>query len=112
LGFLGSALIGLRRFLQPDIAGSPFLPRFGLLLAAVKEAGSLSELEAVRVDVDEAVRNLAAKSMQEASEQERTAITAMVVTYINQALAERREAIASEKLAPAASSEMARTAAQ
>ena len=50
--------------------------------------------------------------MQVGSEQERAAVTAMVVTYISQVLVERREALLSEKIGPPAPSEMARTAAE
>jgi hypothetical protein len=93
LGALGSALLGLRRFLQPDIAGPPLLPRLGLVLSAIREARNLSELEAVSADVDAAVERLAARSLQGASDQERAAVTAIAVNYVLQLLAERRQTL-------------------
>jgi hypothetical protein len=91
LGALGSALLGLRRFLQTDAAGPPLLPRFSAVLAKIREARSLSELEQVRADIDVAVEKLARTGLVGASSEERAAITAMALVYLNHVIAERRE---------------------
>jgi TRAP transporter TAXI family solute receptor len=96
LGALGSALVGLRRFLQPDTAGPPVLPRFGFVVSAVREATSIPELDAVRADLDAAVERLAARSLHAASDAERTASAAFAISYVNQLLAERRQVLLSE----------------
>lgn len=101
-GALGSALIGLRRFLKPDMTGPPLLPRFGLVLSAIKEARSLSELDAIRADIDAAVQSLAERSVEGASEHERVAAIAIAVSYTNQILVERRQVLLSEKSGAAA----------
>jgi uncharacterized protein len=90
-GVLGSALLGIRRFLQTDTAGPPLLPRFGVVLSMIKEAMSVSELEQVRADIDTAVEKLARTALLGASDHERAAITAMALGYLNQAIAERRQ---------------------
>jgi len=96
LGALGSALVGLRRFLQPDTTDPPLVPRFGFVVSAIKEARSTSELDALRADLDAAVERLAAKSMHAASDAERTAVGTLAISYINQLLAERRQTLLSE----------------
>ena len=93
LGALGSALLGVRRFLQSDEAGPPLLPRFSAVLATVKEARSLPELDEVRADIDAAVEKLARTGVVGASDQERAAITAMVLLYLNHVIAERRDVL-------------------
>jgi uncharacterized protein len=97
-GAFGSALIGLRRFLQPEPDGPHLLPRFGLVVTAVKEASTLSDLERVRADVDAAVERLAARSLHVTSDQERIALTGITVSYVNQLIAERREKLLSETM--------------
>jgi TRAP transporter TAXI family solute receptor len=95
LGALGSALVGLRRFLEPDTVGPPLLPRFDAVLSAIKDAKDLSDLEAVRADLDAAVQGLAAKCLQGASQEERAAVTAMALSYVGQLLVERRRTLLS-----------------
>ena len=99
LGALGSALVGLRRFLQPDTNRPPLLARFGFVLSAIKDARSMSELDALRADLDSAVERFAATSMCAASDTERTAGTAFAIDYVNQLLAERRQTLLSESAA-------------
>ena len=96
LGALGSALVGLRRFLHPDRSAPPVLAQLGVVLSTINEARSVSELDAVRADVDSAVERLAANSMLAASESERSAGAALAISYVNQLLAERRQTLLSE----------------
>ena len=112
LGALGSALVGLRRFLQPDVAGPPLLPRLNIVLSAIREARSLPELEAVRADVEAAVQRLADRSLNGASDQERAAVTAIALSYVLQLLAERRQALRSTEGANGVEGEMAQNRAE
>jgi hypothetical protein len=91
LGMLGSALIGLMRFLRDDADAPALLPKFRDLVGAIKSARNLSELDAIRNDVDAAVMGLAGNAVRAASDQEKAAAAALVVSYINALIAERRE---------------------
>ena len=59
------------------------------ILPAIREARTVSDLGLIRTDIDAAVRTLAAQ----APEEERTAVTALTLTYINQVLAERQNVL-------------------
>ena len=111
-GALGSALLGIRRFLQTDTAGPPLLPRFGLVLATIKEARSLPELEQARTDIDAAVERLAKTALAGASDQERAAITAMALGYLDHAIAERRQFLQIQKIEKFGVGEVTREAAE
>jgi len=88
-GALGSAGITLARFLRHDAPERPLLPRLITILPAIREARTLSDLGLIRTDIDAAVRTLAAQ----APEEERTAVTALTLNYINQVLAERQSVL-------------------
>src|SRR5215212_9347443 len=88
-GALGSAGITLARFLRHDAPERPLLPRLITILPAIREARTLSDVDRLRTDIDAAVRTLAAQ----APEEERTAVTALTLNYINQVLAERQSVL-------------------
>jgi hypothetical protein len=90
-GALGSAGITLARFLRHDAPERPLLPGLITILPAIREARTVSDLGLIRTDIDAAVRTLAAQ----APEEERTAVTALALTYINQVLAERQNVLLS-----------------
>ena len=85
-GALGSAGITLARFLRHDAPERPLLPRLITILSAIREARTASDLGQIRTDIDAAVKTLAAR----APEEERTAVTALMLNYVNQVLAERQ----------------------
>jgi len=85
-GALGSAGITLARFLRHDAPERPLLPRLITILPAIREARTVSDLDRLRTDIDAAVKALAAR----APEEERTAVTTLTLTYVNQVLAERQ----------------------
>jgi hypothetical protein len=91
-GALGSAGITLARFLRHDAPERPLLPRLITILPAIREARTLSDVDRLRTDIDAAVRTLAAQ----APEEERTAVTALTLNYINQVLAERQNLLLAE----------------
>jgi hypothetical protein len=62
------------------------LPRLITILPAIREARTVSDLDRLRTDIDAAVKTLAAR----APEEERSAITALTLNYVNQVLAERQ----------------------
>src|SRR5215204_1499553 len=85
-GALGSAGITLARFLRHDAPERPLWPRLITILPAIREARTVSDLDRLRTDIDAAVKALAAR----APEEERTAVTTLTLTYVNQVLAERQ----------------------
>ena len=85
-GALGSAGITLARFLRHDAPERPLLPQLITILPAIREARTASDLGRIRTDIDAAVKTLAAQ----APEEERTAVTALTLNYVNQVLAERQ----------------------
>jgi TRAP transporter TAXI family solute receptor len=96
IGALGSVLVAVRRFLEQDGQGPPLLPALGEVMAAIDDARSTSELQDVRARVDTTVARLAAMGIRGDIEQERTAVIALALNYINHKMAERRDALLSE----------------
>ncbi|HEY0493701.1 MAG TPA: TAXI family TRAP transporter solute-binding subunit [Candidatus Dormibacteraeota bacterium] len=112
LGALGSGLIGLRRFLQPDAAEPFLLPRFGAVLSAIKGARSLGELEQVRADIDTVVEGIVTTPSRGAFDQERATVTSIALSYANQVMAERRQLLLAARAGNTPDIERSRSAAE
>jgi TRAP transporter TAXI family solute receptor len=112
MGALGSGLIGLRRFLQPDTAGPFVLPRFGAVLSAIKDARSLGELDEVRADIDTVVESVVTAPLRGAFDQERATVTSIALSYANHVMAERRQILLAARTRNAPETERSRSAAE
>jgi hypothetical protein len=112
LGALGSALVGLMRFLRDDGEGPTLLPRFGQVIASINDARTLSDLDRIRAGVDAAVERLAAKAARGDVDQARITATALAVDYVNHIMAERRELLLAGRIGTAGEPEGTKVAAQ
>jgi uncharacterized protein len=95
LGGLGSAMLAVMRFLGlREKADEPvLLPQVRDVIAAINQAGTAAELDAIRADIDAAVARFSSDAASGNIDDQRTAAAALAVNYIGQALAERREAL-------------------
>jgi uncharacterized protein len=107
LGALGSGLLVVLRFLgvgqQPE--GAALLSRIREVISAVKEARTEGELDGIRDAVGAAIEHLAESAARGEFDEQRTAVMALAVNYIDYLIAERRTFLRSQPSAGAATLE-------
>jgi TRAP transporter TAXI family solute receptor len=92
-GALGSVLAIILRFLGlPQIPDASFiLSRAQEIISSIEQAGSPAELDRIRSSVDEIVGRIAAEAAQGSINEQQAAVIHLAVSYIDHALATRRE---------------------
>jgi TRAP transporter TAXI family solute receptor len=93
LGALGSVVAALLRFVRPDEApqalGSPL--RIGEVITAIRQAGTLAELDLVRSEIDTYVEGVVTQGASGGMNEQVTGTVALALSYIERAMAERRD---------------------
>ena len=86
LGALGSAGVTLGRFLRNEASVPHPVRSLVPLLAEIREAQTTSDIARIRTAMDAAIETMGVR----ATDEDRAEVTALTLTYINQALAERQ----------------------
>jgi hypothetical protein len=95
IGALGSALVALTRFLglKEDPPVPPLLLRVREVIASIKGAVTLADLDKVRGEIDTSVERLMEQAAAGAIDEQRTATIALALNYVDHVMAERRDAL-------------------
>jgi TRAP transporter TAXI family solute receptor len=105
LGGLGSVLLAAMRFLglREEASGLSLLARVRDVIASIKQAGSVAELEAIRAHLDASVARVASEAARGNVDERQAAVAALAINYIDHVMAERRAALMHESRAGAPS---------